>query len=312
LDDNETFNLFDDLKRTLGDETDNQSTKKSLDLLYSIDFKSFRSLYYSIVQNFVSPLSEQGTTPWKKRRGEISKIIAVELFLATLDTFDSSSPAMSSSIKHGSQDTPHNRTNLTLTILGKSSESQDTKGKRRALPAPGQQKANLSQPIEEERVSPLKRHVNFTKPLPVSYRVTERLLGHWDLGEDPSDYNYLARALSDRRERELEEMTAEVRESMLRKEEQRSQRQAQESQKFSQRSQQLDTTGTMGLGRQLESLLQGPGDSQSLLRSALRPSSQLESQISINSPSQRGELLKTERKEKDAGRAKKKSRTKGF
>lgn len=293
------LDTFDGLKESLNEYVNNRSGSTSFELLYSLDFESFRSLFHSVVQNFINPFEEHATASYQKRRSEIIKMIAAELFLATVNKLGLHRPTPQLLTRRETILTSTDELSSTVTMLGASPERLMNKNRRQALPAPN----------KEERVHLLEKYVNLIKPLPVTYKVSERLLEHWTLGEDPSDYNYLARALSDRRDEQLEDMTEEARIAALKKQERRTQRQAQESQKFSQRSQQLESIDMMGFGQQHEILARGHGDSQSLLRSALRPSTQLESDISIGSPSQHEERVI---KEKDHRRKTKKTRTKGF
>ena len=282
-------------------------------ILYSLEFDSVESLYSAIVQTFINTLKlNVRKSLYRNRRVNIAVNVAMEIFLASVQV------SWSRTLKNQQRNTeattkPKAQGLLTLPIHGSSQPRY--KSNNLVLPSPtlyGPEQSNSRQGHDEKNESSqiLTKYARFSKPLSATYKAADRVLEHWTIGENPDEYDFMQRMMTEQKQAELEAMSEEQRRQTLRREERLSQRQERESQRYQEASQRLESMGVLGFAGDM--LASQSGGTQSLLRSALLPgqsSQMVESQASRMETPIESQPLKTQDGEPPK---KKKKRTKGF
>jgi hypothetical protein len=267
---NDAFDFFDNIRTTFSNSTEmHRHTHQAL--LPSLDFESLRNTFEMLTSTFSFTLTTRVPKAYRVKRAYILRSIATELFLAHIQIPRDFVP-LQRAVTPERRELNADPAQLTLPIHPSSPEQRRDKGKQRALPEEIQ--TSSSPPpnnLGDKQAPAITKWVQFSKPVHPILENVQRQLAHWQLGVDPSVYDFVSLAVLDRDEHELMQLQKEDRERKQR-EAKRNRVQQIKQDLITQKLSQIQTsTDALHLGDQLAAVGSlAAGKTQTSLKAALR------------------------------------------
>jgi hypothetical protein len=250
----------------LYDENAENALSDALKILFSTQTRStgpnsltLESIHQKFMKDFISSLPAETPSQFRARRYEIINTVAVEICLASLRL-----PFVSES----SESSPE-----PLTKMEESNRSsarvrfQEGASQKFTHESVSDSSSSSSADSVTKPVNILSRYVKITKASKPTPKTLQNLK-HWELGQDPDEYNYTDFLVEEQRQAELAELTQEERMRREKAERKKQREQEREAKRFVELSQRMQATQDSIVGSQSE-LVQQERGTQSRLRQAL-------------------------------------------
>lgn len=257
------------------------------ELIFTLSFNALHEDLRLIKRHFVDNLPADVLPESRARKAEMAKVIAMELHMAACRAPRLQSHFQQPAASMAGSNTSGSSFSIAMhpTSLGK---KRNLAGKNplTAPPAKSSQQGTLTDVAELQAhvrnsttTNILQKFALFSKPLPVRKPTTSRNLGHWTIGHDPSEYNFLDNWADEERLANLANMNAAERAALEKRELILKRRIEKQTQLYlaSQQSDQIVTQTQRAAESQFQLGRDVPA-SQSLLKQALASQRQQETQ----------------------------------